>query len=43
MDRKDNTKTYLKEISWEDLDWFYVAQDGREWQDVVNKVKFRLP
>jgi hypothetical protein len=31
----------LKEIVWEDVDWFHVAQDRDQWQALVSMVKGR--
>jgi hypothetical protein len=26
----------LREIGWEGVDWFHLAQDRDQWQDLVN-------
>jgi hypothetical protein len=35
---KDSTKTDLKEIGWQGVDWTDVAQDSDKWWAFVNKV-----
>ena len=35
---EDNTEMYLKEISWEGMDWIDLAEDGNRWQAFVNMV-----
>jgi hypothetical protein len=29
---EDNSKTYLREIGWGDIDWIDLAQDRDRWQ-----------
>lgn len=41
---QDNVKMDLKEIGWEDVDWFQLAQDDDQWQATVNMVLYlRVP
>jgi hypothetical protein len=32
------TRTYLREAGWEDVDWMHLAQDRDQWRAVVNTV-----
>jgi len=44
LKRVGNIKTGLKEIEWEMVDWFRLAQDTGLWRAVVNTVmNLRLP
>jgi hypothetical protein len=34
---------YLREIGYNDVDWFHLAQDKKQWRALVNKVmNFRV-
>jgi hypothetical protein len=34
----------LREIRWEDVDWFHLAQDRDQWRNLANTVvNLRLP
>jgi hypothetical protein len=40
----DNTKTDLREIGWDGMDWFDLAQVRDQWRALVNTVmNFRSP
>jgi ERCC4-type nuclease len=40
----DNIKMDLKEIGWGDMDWTDLAQDRKQWSDLVNAImNLRLP
>jgi hypothetical protein len=34
---EDNIRMNLKDVVWEDMDKFYVIQDGVQWRDLVHK------
>jgi hypothetical protein len=34
----DNIKIDLREIGWDGMDWFYLAQDRDQWRALVNIV-----
>jgi hypothetical protein len=34
----DNIKMDLREIGWDAMDWFDLAQDRDQWRDLVNTV-----
>jgi len=34
----DNIKVGLKNVGCEDMDWIHLAQDGNQWQALVNMV-----
>jgi hypothetical protein len=41
---EDNTRTDLREVAWEDVDWMHVAQDKDQWRALVSMVmKLRIP
>jgi hypothetical protein len=41
---KDNIKMDLKEIGWDGVDWFNIAQDRGQWRALVNTVlNLRVP
>jgi len=41
---KDNTRTDLKEIVWEDVDWIHPVDDTDQWQELLETVmNFRVP
>jgi hypothetical protein len=41
---KDNIRTDLKEIGWEDVDWIHLAQDTERWQAPLNTLmNLRFP
>jgi hypothetical protein len=33
---EENTRMDLREVGWEGIDWRHLAQDGDQWQAVVN-------
>jgi hypothetical protein len=33
-----NIKTYLREIGWDCMNWFDLAQDRDQWRAIVNMV-----
>jgi hypothetical protein len=35
---EDNIKINLREIGWGGTDWIHLAQDGDQWQALVNMV-----
>jgi hypothetical protein len=35
---EDNTEIDLKEVGWEDVEWFKLTKDGFQWWAVVNTV-----
>jgi hypothetical protein len=40
----DNIKINLREIGWNGMDWFDLAQDRDQWRALVNTVvNFRVP
>jgi hypothetical protein len=40
----DNIVVNLREVGWEGLCWYHVAEDRNQWQAVVNTVmKLRVP
>jgi hypothetical protein len=40
----DNTKTHLREIGWDGVDWIDMAQDMDQWRALVNTVlNLRVP
>jgi hypothetical protein len=40
----DNTRMYLGEVGWGDVDWIDLAQDRNRWRALVNSVsKLRVP
>jgi hypothetical protein len=40
----DNIKIGLREIGWDGVDWFELAQDRDLWRDLVNTVmNLRVP
>jgi hypothetical protein len=42
--RLDNIKMDLREIGWDGMDWFDLAQDRDEWRALVNAVmNLRVP
>jgi hypothetical protein len=34
----NNTKTYLREIGWNGMDWIDLTQDRNQWRALVNTV-----
>jgi len=40
----DNIRMDLRDVGWEDVDWFHVVQDREQWWTVVKTVmKLRVP
>jgi hypothetical protein len=35
---EDNIRMDLREIGWDGMDWFHLAQDMDQWRALVNKV-----
>jgi uncharacterized protein (DUF4415 family) len=41
--QEDNTEIDLREMGWKVVDWMRLAEDGDQWQTLVNKVmKLRI-
>jgi hypothetical protein len=38
LERKENTRTVLKEIAWEGVEWIHLTEDRNQWQAFVNIV-----
>jgi hypothetical protein len=40
---KDNIRTDLREVGWEDVDWLHLTQDRDQWRTLMNAVmNFRV-
>jgi hypothetical protein len=41
---EDNIRMHLREIQWEGVDWFHLAQDMDQWRALMNVIMtLRVP
>jgi len=40
---KNNNRMYLREMDWLGMGWMHLAQDGKQWWDLVNIINIFVP